>query len=64
MRLVTGLCPDPLGSLQRCADPLAELKGSEWETGGEGREGEMEEEVKGRRIGEDRTPMAIVRIVR
>jgi len=38
MRLVAGLRPDPLGSLQRSPNPLAELKGREWETGG-GRKG-------------------------
>jgi len=41
------------GACSAPPNPLAELKGREWETGGEGREGEMEEEVKGRRKGED-----------
>jgi len=46
-------------SVQRCPDPLAELKGRGGERAasgkreGGGREGEMEEEVKGRRKGED-----------
>ena len=43
MRLVAGLCPDLLGGLQRSPDPLAEFKGSGKR--GEGREGEMEQEV-------------------
>ena len=41
------------GACSAPPDPLAELKGRELETGGEGREGEMEEEVKVRRKGED-----------
>ena len=41
-RLVAGLRPDPLGSLQRSQDPLARLreptsKGREWREGNEGR---------------------------
>ena len=42
------------GACSTPPDPVAEFKWREWETGeGEGREGEMEEEVKGRRKGED-----------
>ena len=50
--------PDLLGelaALPKTADPLAELKGRgrSGKREGEGREGEMEEEVKGRRNGKD-----------
>ena len=54
MRLVAGLRPlTRWGACSSPADPLAEVQGREWETGGGGRAGEMEEEVKGRRKGED-----------
>jgi len=39
MRLVTGLCPDPLGELQRSPDPLAAIGGGVPTSKGEGREG-------------------------
>jgi len=42
-----------LGSCSTPPDPLAELKGRDGKQEGEGREREMEEEVKGRRKGED-----------
>ena len=43
------------GACSAPPDPVAELKGRalEWKREGEGREGEMEEEVKARRKGED-----------
>jgi len=47
------------GACSAPPDPLAELKGRELETGGEGREGEMEEEVKVRRKGEDEDPHCV-----
>jgi len=41
------------GACSAPADTLAELKGREWETAGEEREGEMEEDMKGTRKCED-----------
>jgi len=54
MRLVAGLRPDPLESLQRSPDPLAELKGREGDTGG-GRKGRGDGRGSGE--GKGRTPI-------
>jgi len=51
MRSVAGLCPDPLGSLQRSPDPLAGLKwkGRKKGQGSEKREGGQRQIYGGRR---------------
>ena len=48
MRLLAGLYPDPLGSLKRSPDPLAELWGGEGRRGGKGKEMKTEGQWEGR----------------
>ena len=57
MRLAAGLCPDPLGELERSPRPLSRKKGGLLLRGGEGRGKGSGEERKGegkRRRGEGR----------
>jgi len=55
MRLAAGLCPDPLGELNRSPDPLASIRGpTSKERGREGRRGGREGDGKGRGEGRER----------